>query len=340
MIITLVKADFSAKNIGTLSSFAILTNILNATYNGPTSISKGESFTATITMHDGYAIPDTGIGITMGGIVLNNVYTVNGNVITISIAEVTGVVIINMAGAIMEDTIITTLPLVQGYIDNTVINSIQANRVRSNDLISGPFSIELNNGYLIRALYEYDSTDVALGGTALVVSTDNATSYTGGTVGKYYGITLCKSVASTSLAPTEDIVKSFEAKSIVEFGASGVEDDTVTGTDVVYTLRNGAWVNSGLGTGYQNRVCTTEKIKGKFTVTTNDGYVIRAIHQYADGASDSGNSTVIADTSTTRTTYTTVNDSAYYGVTFTYAGESANNNIAPTEDIVAEWKYV
>lgn len=339
MIITLVKADFSTKNIGTLDSFAILTNILNATYNGPVSINKGEAFNATITMYDGYTIPDTGISITMGGVTLNNVYSVNDNVITISIAEVTGIIIINMAGTIIEGTVITTLPLVQGYIDNAAINSSQANRVRSNDLISGPFSIELNDGYLIRALYEYDSANVALGGTALVVSTDNATSYTGGTVGKYYGITLCKSSASASLAPTEDIIKSFEAKAVVEFDISD-EDDTVAGTDVTYTLRNGAWVQSGFATGYQNRVCTTEKIKGKFTVTVNDGYAIRAVYSYTDEASNSASYAMPGGTSTTRTTFTSDNDNLYYGLTFTYLGDNANNDISPTEDIVAEWKYV
>lgn len=98
MIITLVKADFSAKNIGTLSSFAVLTNILNATYDGPTSIEKGSALSATITLHDGYSISAEEISISMGGEYLTDVISVSGSVVTIEISEVTGVIVINMAG--------------------------------------------------------------------------------------------------------------------------------------------------------------------------------------------------------------------------------------------------
>lgn len=97
MIITLVKADFSAKNIGTLSSFAVLTNILNATYDGPTSVATGEALNATITVADGYTFESSDITITMGGVTVENAITINDNVVTISIAAITGVVVINMA---------------------------------------------------------------------------------------------------------------------------------------------------------------------------------------------------------------------------------------------------
>lgn len=115
MIITLVKADFSANNIGTLSSFAILTNILNATYDGPASVAKGEAFTATITAHDGYSI--TNFTISMGGVILDDAYTISGSVATISIPEVTGMIVINMATETGE--VVLTWTVDDGYAINS-----------------------------------------------------------------------------------------------------------------------------------------------------------------------------------------------------------------------------
>lgn len=101
MIITLVKANFSANNIGTLDSFAVLTNILNATYSGPISVEKGEAFTATITMHDGYLLDS--INISMDGNILSDVYTEADGVITINISSVSGIILISASG-VADDT--------------------------------------------------------------------------------------------------------------------------------------------------------------------------------------------------------------------------------------------
>lgn len=111
MIITLVKADFSSNNIGTLGSFAVLTNILNATYDGPTSVAKSEAFTATITAHDGYSITD--FTISMGGVILDDSYAINGSVATINIPEVTGMIVINMATETGE--VVLTWTVDDGY---------------------------------------------------------------------------------------------------------------------------------------------------------------------------------------------------------------------------------
>lgn len=93
MIITLVKANFSSKNIGTLNSFAVLTNLgLGCIYNGPTSVEKNSSFNATISISNNYSLNDNGLIITMGGNNVTNNAVVNNNSITISIAEVTGII--------------------------------------------------------------------------------------------------------------------------------------------------------------------------------------------------------------------------------------------------------
>lgn len=107
MIITLVKADFSANNIGTLDSFAVLTNIIGGTYNGPTSIAKNEAFVATITLHDNFQLSNS-VTVTMGGNLINAV-SINDSVITIEIPAVTGVVVINMAAVELLWTDITSL---------------------------------------------------------------------------------------------------------------------------------------------------------------------------------------------------------------------------------------
>ena len=98
MIITLVKADFSARNIGTLGSFSILTNILNANYNGPTSVMKGDALSATVTLFDNYEVDS--VKVTMNGVEMSDAYTIEGKVISINIATVTGVVFINVVDRI------------------------------------------------------------------------------------------------------------------------------------------------------------------------------------------------------------------------------------------------
>ena len=51
MIITLKGADFSASNIGTLSSWRISRSLgAGATYAGATSVDKGAAFSATVTL--------------------------------------------------------------------------------------------------------------------------------------------------------------------------------------------------------------------------------------------------------------------------------------------------
>ena len=98
MIITLVKADFSAKNIGTVGSFAVLTNVSNATYNGPMSAIKNEAFNATITINNGYEFKS--ILVTMNNVELTDAVTIDGENIAINITNVTGVIAITVKTAL------------------------------------------------------------------------------------------------------------------------------------------------------------------------------------------------------------------------------------------------
>jgi hypothetical protein len=97
MIITLKGADFSASNIGTLSSWRISRSLgAGATYEGVTSVDKGAAFSATVTLAEGYEVGTAGVTVTMGGTVLSGAHAMEGNVITITIASVTGNVLIKV----------------------------------------------------------------------------------------------------------------------------------------------------------------------------------------------------------------------------------------------------
>ena len=96
MIITLKGADFSASNIGTLSTWRITRSLgSGTTYEGPTLVSKGGSVLAYVVINELYELAESGVEITMGNEVIST-YTIEGNVITISIAEVTGNVVIKV----------------------------------------------------------------------------------------------------------------------------------------------------------------------------------------------------------------------------------------------------
>jgi hypothetical protein len=116
MIIILKNADFSQSNIGTLSTWRITRSLgAGATYEGPTSIDKDAALSATVTLAEGYEIGAAGVTITMGGTVLSGAHSISGNVITITIASVTGNVLIkvptvNTAGGEEEEPDVPDTP--------------------------------------------------------------------------------------------------------------------------------------------------------------------------------------------------------------------------------------
>lgn len=97
MIITIKGATYTY-NIGALDSWFISRSIgSGATYDGVTSVKKGESFSATVTIKEGYEIGSAGITITMGGIdITDTAVLTSDEVIVISISSVTGNVVINV----------------------------------------------------------------------------------------------------------------------------------------------------------------------------------------------------------------------------------------------------
>jgi hypothetical protein len=87
MIITIKGADFSSANIGTLSTYIISKSIgSGAAFDIPNFVDKNSSVNWVITLDEGYTFGT--YSVTMGGVEVTP--TVVDNVMTISIAEVTG----------------------------------------------------------------------------------------------------------------------------------------------------------------------------------------------------------------------------------------------------------
>jgi hypothetical protein len=286
MIITIKGADFSSANIGTLSTYIISKSIgSGASFDIPSFVDKNSSVNWVITLDEGYTFGT--YSVTMGGVEVTP--TVVDNVMTISIAEVTGNVRIVVA-TINESTgeedepenpdtsINAGLTLYQGYVDNKTVNNELNTRVKTEALV-GPFEIEVNDGYLIRAVYEYSSPSIEQGGNLIVPANQNKKyhKYTGQ---QYVYITFCKTDATQALSPTEDIVKMFNTD--IE-----VEDNPVTdGVEVNgITIKLGQLLDSGLKTN-NARAYTVQNVNDKTTLTTTGDYVMIPTYDNNDNVSD------------------------------------------------------
>ena len=91
MIITLVKADFSTKNIGTLGSFSILTDLsAGLEYSGPTFITQRQSLEAVISTKKKYVLMPETVVVTMKGKPVTDGIVATTESITINIPIVNG----------------------------------------------------------------------------------------------------------------------------------------------------------------------------------------------------------------------------------------------------------
>lgn len=283
MIITIKGADFSSANIGTLSTYIISKSIgSGASFDIPNFVDKNSSANWAITLDEGYTFGT--YSVSMGGEVITP--TVVDNVMTISIAQVTGNVRIVVA-TVNENTGEEELPdtptpdepetpdtsinagltLHQGYVDNKVVDDELNTRVKTEALV-GPFEISVNDGYLIRAAYEYASLNIenGTGGNILVSANQNKTylKYTGQ---QYVYVTFCKTDATQALSPTEDIVKMFNTN--IE-----VEDPTIDGIEVNgVTIKLGQLLDSGLKENAA-RAYTVQNVNDKTTLTTTGDFVM------------------------------------------------------------------
>lgn len=123
MIIKLKGANFSSNNINSLLNSWLISikngNCVTAADN-ISSVEKGESYNNTFTIKENFEV--TGVVVTMGGEVLPNVTSNNGNQITINISSVTGAVSIaftyNYNGGTVEPEDPDTPTTTTWYIDD------------------------------------------------------------------------------------------------------------------------------------------------------------------------------------------------------------------------------
>lgn len=287
MIITIKGADFSSANIGTLSTYIISKSIgSGASFDIPNFVDKNSSVNWVITLDEGYTFGT--YSVTMGGEVITP--TVVDNVMTISIAEVTGnvrIVVATINESTGEEdipdvppvtpdepeepenpdtTINAGLTLYQGYVDNKKEDDVLNTRVKTEALV-GPFEIEVNDGYLIRAMYEYTHESIEQGGN-LIVSAADAKTYHKYTGQQYVYITFCKTDATQAISPTEDIVKMFNTDIEVE------ENPEIDGVEVNgITIKLGQLLDTGLKAN-NARAYTVQNVNDKTTLTTTGDFVM------------------------------------------------------------------
>lgn len=168
MIITIKGADFSLANIGTLSTYIISKSIgSGASFDIPNFVDKNSSVNWTITLDEGYTFGT--YSVTMRGVEVTP--TVVDNVMTISIAEVTGnvrivVATVNENGEELPEPQMVTLTInptpststvvlaANGYVQNgnsiTVPQGTTVSYIVSNDgYITSSDSVVINSNQTI-----------------------------------------------------------------------------------------------------------------------------------------------------------------------------------------------
>lgn len=164
----------------------------------------------------------------------------------------------------------TKLSLTQGYATNTELNNVLATRVKT-DFIEGNFSVEVNDGYVIRAVYEYEKPSIKDGnGVMVVTSSQNLTKYEKTSTSKYYIITFCKTNANSNILPTESIVKNFTGK--IYEGGYVEESPEVTGDYIEVDgikIKMGQLLDTSLNESHAGRAYTVNPINSKVTISTS-----------------------------------------------------------------------
>ena len=98
--------------------------------------------------------------------------------------------------------------LSQGYASEGTLNTSASHRVRTN-MIYGSFSVKVNPGYVMRAVYTYPTADVTSDYTSVLANCTDRTQIDVFNEGRYAVITFAKaSDPNASISPSEDIIKS------------------------------------------------------------------------------------------------------------------------------------
>lgn len=363
--IVVTGADYEDIAINRTTTRSITVDVTNGTYQGPETIEEGAIATVTITADTGYSLPRE---ITVTG--ASYVYNRNTGVITLSnptddvaIAVVcTEIHIYTITVNVENGTYQAPETITEGTSVNVTISPNTDYFLPSTITVTGAGYTYNNTTGVIVLSNPTDNVVIAATCARPVVYTIT-TNVTNGT---YQGAGTITEGTTENITITPD-TDYYLPNSVAVTGATYVYDEetgvitlsnptdnvaiTVVCTDIkpepLPTLVQGYW--SSAGDILPNRVCNETLIQGIQTITTKPGYVIRAVYAYTQEftfpqigrnilqpyyAVPNG---MEATTSTTRTTYTTLNANYYYGVTF--AKTDASANILPTEDIVDSWEF-
>ena len=266
MIITLAKANFSMKNIGTLNSFPVLTNLgAGVVYEGPSMVDKNGALTATVSALKNYKIVAGEVVVTMGGEVITEGVTITSKSITINIPAVTGAVFISIGG---EFNIANAgLELILGYANGTIVTDNELKtRVRTPRLY-GNYRLTVNPDYRIRMVVTDLSADETVHkGTIYSNTSTTLTSIEVNNPEKYSIITFAHADATKEITPDDAIIATYEPLNF----------HYEEGAELTTTLAQGYALDTGLNSTQANRV-RTAVIQGPFKIECNDGFVVRGV---------------------------------------------------------------
>lgn len=102
-----------------------------------------------------------------------------------------------------------TTTLSQGYASGNSLNNALNTRVKT-EFIQGPFRVEVNEGYGIRAIYTYSSNDTNGSYRALITNATESSFEAEVAATEYSIITFCTADGAGVLTPEEDIIKTLE----------------------------------------------------------------------------------------------------------------------------------
>ena len=304
MKIIIKGADFKDNNLESTT----ISKYYSVTYSGagvssssaPKSIAYGDDnyatqdLVATIKVLSSYTFNSVSSVSVGGTTLLTSDYTVSGQTVTVPANKVNGNVVIavsatavNTGGGsgdtggdepVVPDNPSTTITLYQGYANETSIATLPT-RVRT-DVIEGAFSVEVNSGYLIRAIFEYSTPPNVQAGTAssgksIVAASEKKTSYTKTANTGYAIITFCNVTDTANISPSENIIKSFTGKIYQSTPVEPDEPETPTTGTVVngIEISMGQILGTSLNTASKNRAYTVTPLNDKNKVTTTNDFI-------------------------------------------------------------------
>ena len=252
MIIKLMKADFSAKNIGILGSYSVLTDLSSGlVYSGPSMVMQGMPLEATISVKDKYTLVPESVVVTMKGVAITKGVTATEESITLNISAVTGDISI-VALAIRESFYGNPENWLRQNISGTggiITENITQSNVMPKEKFAGTASITANTINLQLAWVTYDADGKFKARSSWIkVPMGETTTFSDENP---FTVTIATSAKNTSYT-VEEMVKSFTIVGVTENEGK-----------IIYSDDETLWVRQNMSpTG---GIITSEGVGGSYT---------------------------------------------------------------------------